>query len=472
MHRRWLAALAVLMIICVLAPMQALAATPADWSADHPESLEAGHLYGTNVVLVDYDTGEILFIKDGRVRVHPASTTKIMTLLLALESGIDLDTVITIPLAANDIPKSSSLVPVRPGEQMTFRDLLYGTMLASGNDGANSIAALVAGSVEKFVDIMNARAAELGCEGTHFNNAHGYTDNQHYSTALDLARITMAAMQNQTFRDIVSSASYVMNISGRGAVKVLNRAVILDPASAYYYEDCIGVKTGFTNAAGQCFVGAAKLDDRVVISVVMGTDPTNENLKWQDTKRLFEYARTRYERYNLTALLNMVPKLSSVPVANARSDDAGGGLLSLRLAQLSNAEYSCLALPGNQTDMSRMLNNFVSRTTIEYTRDFEAPLMEGEILGNFTYLTEEGEEITGFLVAGRTVEREPEKLTLTALFPFLKNLEGENTRTWIIAILAVIALIVLVRVIRNTRRNRRRRRIYRSRVMADQRRRR
>ena len=144
--------------------------------------------------------------------MYPASTTKVMTLLLALESGISMDTTIVIPQQANQVPADSSLVPVFPGDVMTFRDLLYGFMLTSGNDGANAVAVLVSGNVESFVDRMNKRAEELGCEGTHFANPHGYHDENHYSTALDLARITSEAVKLDAFRKIVSAPSYTMSI--------------------------------------------------------------------------------------------------------------------------------------------------------------------------------------------------------------------------------------------------------------------
>ena len=152
-----------------------------------PARFPPDHLYAQTAVLIDAETGDVLFDKDSLVRMYPASTTKMMTLLLALESDIPLDQEIVIPEVAENVPSDSSLVPVYEGERMTFQDLLYGTMLHSGNDGANAIAYLVGGSIAQFVDMMNERAAQIGCTGTHFSNAHGYHDETHYSTAHDLA---------------------------------------------------------------------------------------------------------------------------------------------------------------------------------------------------------------------------------------------------------------------------------------------
>ena len=165
---------ALLALICALPAMAE--ETPADYNRNVPQLLHEGHLYAPAAVLVDATNGDILFAKNARQRMYPASTTKVMTLLLALESGIAMDTTIVIPKQASEIPADSSLIPVFPGDVMTFRDLLYGFMLTSGNDGANAVAVLVSGNVEGFVQRMNARAAELGCEDTHFANPHGYHD--------------------------------------------------------------------------------------------------------------------------------------------------------------------------------------------------------------------------------------------------------------------------------------------------------
>ena len=165
-HLRWVAI--VLAAAIALLCGGALAESPTDYNRNVPQLLKEGHLYADSAILVDAVSGDVLFSKNARTRMYPASTTKVMTLLLALESGIAMDTTIVIPQAAAQIPADSSLIPVFPGDMMTFRDLLYGFMLTSGNDGANAIAVMVSGNVDAFVDKMNKRARELGCEDTHF----------------------------------------------------------------------------------------------------------------------------------------------------------------------------------------------------------------------------------------------------------------------------------------------------------------
>ena len=136
----------------------------AEYDMNQPQNLDPSHLYAESALLVDQDSGETLFSKDSRVRMYPASTTKIMTLLLALESDISLQAQVTIPAEAGDVPEGSSVIPVLPGDVTSFGDLLYGFMLSSGNDGANAVAVLVDGSIGAFVEHMNRRAGEIGCQ--------------------------------------------------------------------------------------------------------------------------------------------------------------------------------------------------------------------------------------------------------------------------------------------------------------------
>ena len=155
-------ALLVALWISLLAALPVYAASPSDYDTARPANLIEDYLYGESAIAVDADTGRVLFSKNSRVRMYPASTTKMMTMLLAVESGYDLDTQVTLPAETNNYPQDSSRAGVYKGDTMTFRDLLYGMMLPSGNDAANAVAVLLGGSVENFVQQMNDRAQALG----------------------------------------------------------------------------------------------------------------------------------------------------------------------------------------------------------------------------------------------------------------------------------------------------------------------
>jgi len=260
---------------------------PAYFDESKPLALQPSHLYAPAFILIDAPSGQVLMESNADTRMYPASTTKIMTLLLALEYG-ELDETITIPASASDIPVDSSRVPVYPGEQMTMRDLLYGLMIRSGNDAANAIAELCAGSVDAFMSQLNNLASELGMSNSHFVNPHGYHDADHYTTARDLAIAARKGLTDPTFCQIVTCMNYTLPATQkREALALQNIWELFDPASEYYIPGAAGVKSGYTSAAGFCYVGAAQRNGRTLIAVVLG-EPTRSRA-WIDLSRLFEY---------------------------------------------------------------------------------------------------------------------------------------------------------------------------------------
>ena len=252
------------------------------------ETIDPETLTSRSCVLMDALTGEILFEKDADARRYPASTTKIMTLLLAIQNSAP-DQMVKIPQSASQIPLDSTRVPVYPGEVMPMEDLWYGLILKSGNDAANAIAEAVSGSVSAFVDAMNAQAKRLGMTGTHFANPHGYTNAQHYTTARDMALLTRFALKSDQFREIAFALEYAMQpTSLRDELVIRRDYAILDYKSMYYYRYARGIKTGYTSSAGQCYVGAAVKDGRELICVILNCGGLRPQ-KWEDAARLFDY---------------------------------------------------------------------------------------------------------------------------------------------------------------------------------------
>lgn len=468
MRRRAFALFFVLLTLFACLAPQASAA-PSDWDENNPGALLPTHLYAQTAVLIDAETGDVLFDKDSLVRMYPASTTKIMTLLLAVESDIPLEQEITIPDVAENVPSDSSKVPVYAGEQMTFQDLLYGTMLRSGNDGANAIAYLVGGSIAEFVAMMNDRAAEIGCTGTHFANAHGYHDETHYSTAYDLALITQVAMQNEVFRQIVSTPTYTMAPTvNRGAYEITTSSAMVNPDSSYYYEGCIGVKTGYHSRAGQCFVGALERDGVSLISVVLRTasDSSDVTKKWEDTEKLFDYGLAQYQPYSIIDLFDASGRnINTVTIANAAEDDAQKGLLELRLTELSDGSYTRRIRSGNEA-MAEALADFAARAQITYNEGLRAPIDEGQIVGMLTYTAPDGAVVTGMLSAERAVEARPEHATVYDVLPFLLPLEPFFSSGWawvaLVALLVLLLALIIGHAHKKAAQNRRRAAIYRA----------
>ena len=250
--------------------------------------LGEGELTADSAILVDAYTGEVLFEKQADWRRYPASTTKIMTLILSIEKG-NGEEIVTVPRECGEISLDSTRVPVYWGEKMPLRDLWYGLIYNSGNDAANAIAVLTAGSLSAFAEQMNRKAEELGMTNTHYVNAHGLHDPEHYTTARDMAKLALYCMDNDLFREITLSTSYVMQpTSLRGELPIDHHYGITDFTSRYYYPYAMGIKTGYTTKAGQCYVGAASKDGHELIAVVLHSGFVKE-YKWQDAKKLFEY---------------------------------------------------------------------------------------------------------------------------------------------------------------------------------------
>lgn len=265
--------------------------SPLSYNEMQPQILTEEMLYSKACILIDAPSGEVLFVYNADEKMYPASTTKIMTLLLALEN-LDPNQQVTIPASAANIPADSSRVPVYPGEQMQIKDLIYGLMLRSGNDAANAIAEITAGSVDTFVELMNMRAEELNMGSTSFANPHGYHDENHYSTARDLATLTRYCLTNSSFCEFSTCLSYTMaETSKRAPLTLTNSYEIFQPSSQYYIEGAAGVKSGYTSHAGFCYVGAAQRDEKTLIAVILGVPGRNHG--WTDLKRLFEYGFSR-----------------------------------------------------------------------------------------------------------------------------------------------------------------------------------
>jgi len=228
---------------------------------------------------IDSFTGEFLFVKNENAPQYPASSTKILTALLVIEAG-DLDKLVTIDLS--DTKVEPTILELKPGEQYTRRQLLYGLMLKSANDVAMALARDNAGSVEAFAEKMNRRATELGATNSHFVNPNGLHSPEHYTTAHDLALIARAAMEQPFFRQVVSTVYYTWKSPAGPIYQLRNHNRLLR-----HFAGCNGLKTGYTRAAQQVLVSSALRDGHEVISVVLHTDKPGI---WDDSKLLLSYS--------------------------------------------------------------------------------------------------------------------------------------------------------------------------------------
>lgn len=251
--------------------------------------------------LADPDSGFVLYEKNADEKRYPASTTKIMTALLTLEHVDDLDKLVEVTEEDFEgVEADSSKAGFKVGEQVPVIDLLYGLLLPSGNEAANTLARYVGGSVENFVQMMNKRAQELGCKNTHFVNPNGLHDDNHYTTARDLYKIAQQAMKDETFQLIANTAQKTLSstnmTSERGGkplkVFTTNMLIYSRNQPAYYYAYAKGIKTGHTSQAGYCLVAAAEKKGGKLISVMLGCEKPQgaaQPVTFAETKRLFDW---------------------------------------------------------------------------------------------------------------------------------------------------------------------------------------
>lgn len=331
-------------------------------------------LDATAALLVSPDSGMVLYSKNADQKRYPASTTKIMTALLTLENVSNLDeTVTSEAVDFENVTADSSNAGILLGEQVTVRDLLYALMLPSANEAAYMLARHVGGSWEQFVDMMNDRAAELGCTGTHFCNPCGLHEDDHYTTAHDLYLIAKEAMKDVTFRDIVSTVQHRMaktNLHEERIIYTTNQ-LIFSSFQPWSYANCLGIKTGHTSQAGNCFVGYAEYGDAKLFSVVLGCSDSSKEYpsvaaSFTDTKKLCQWG---FENFTSKTLARQGEEVTYTKVK--LSTDTNQLLLT--------AKADVVALLPKDLDVKAL------ELVEDIPEEVKAPVKAGDPIGTATY---------------------------------------------------------------------------------------
>ena len=354
-------------------------------------------------ILIEKNTGKILYDKNADKVMYPASTTKIMTAILVLENCKLSETAIVSPTALNTIPNGYVTANIQIGEELTIKDLLYSLMLKSANDSAVVLAEHVSGSVENFSVLMNKKAKELGCKNTNFVNPNGIHNENHVSTAHDLATIAQYCMQNETFRKIVSTTSYTLPATNKypasdRTFSNTNSLIMVNKNNRpdnYYYKNAIGIKTGFTSQAKNCLVAGSLRDGLEFISVILyaGVDYNGLSQRYLDTIRLLDYG---YDNFTLTKVKEPNNVIDTIEIKKATKETKNLDLL---------IENEITVVNNKQTDINSIT------PTIELKENLIAPISKGDIVGTITYDVD-GVSYSSNLLAGHEVE----KSNLTTVF--------------------------------------------------------
>ena len=338
-------------------------------------------------VLIDNKTGKVLYGKNADERMFPASTTKILTAILVLEN-CDLNEIVTASYdAVSTIPEGYVSAEIQGEEQLTVEQLLEVLLVHSANDAANVLAEYVGGSIESFVSMMNTKINELGLSNTHFTNPYGLQEDDHYTTAHDLAIIMQYCLQNDDFRRIAGSVSCSIPATNKSGIRsyTSSNQLILPDNPNYYRYATVG-KTGFTTEAGNCLVSCAYRNDLELICVILGGTIVNGvSSRFPDSITLYEYG---FNNFSLKNIANPGDVITEIEISNATPDTK-----SLDLA-FTDSIYALV-------ENSDLETNYTPE--IQLNSNISAPITQGDVLGKVIY-TIDGIEYSSDIVATHNVE--------------------------------------------------------------------
>ena len=411
---------------------------------DGPVLPEDPDILAKAALLVDANTGEVVYAKNEHQELYPASLTKIMTALLTLEAvdagKLTMDQPLTATATAlSGLSSDGSSAGIKVGETMPVRDLLYCMLVVSANEACDVLAEAVSGSVNAFVSAMNDKAAELGCENTHFANPNGLHDPQHYTSAWDMYLITKAAMEYPDFMTICDTAATTIpatNMSGERNLYTTNHLLSNWRVIGYRNTEAHGIKTGSTDAAGHCLVSSATRGSLSFISVILGADRVEENgvgniRSFSETTRMFNYG---FDNFTYKTIVEEKEVIQEVPVSLSKMDHV----------TVHPAKDIEVLLP-------KVLGAGDLERTITLEEPVEAPVEKGQKLGTMTLSYDGVTYATVDLLASFDVEA-------SKLMTFWRDVKAffakTSVRVGLIVLVVLIVVLVLCKLLFGRRRYR------------------
>jgi D-alanyl-D-alanine carboxypeptidase (penicillin-binding protein 5/6) len=435
------------LMIAVLFAVSAFCFFPAAHTG--AETFDPNSVYEPYYILSNAETPTVSYRgleREADKQVYPASTTKILTCIVALENG-NPDDMVTVSANAVNFGRGNSLMGLEEGDQFSLRDLLYGMMLPSGNDAAIAIAEHIAGSTEAYAEKMNEKAAQIGMTHSHFVTVHGKQNDNHYTTVRDMALLTAYALnkspKSEEFRKIVKTGIYTTT-SGPREIRLVNsnRMIVDTPATetlpnpiSCLYADAIGIKTGDTAKAGKCLIAAAERDGVTLIAVLYGGtigDP-EYNDGWNDAQKdrynvkrfndaaaLFDYAYA--DMVHTVRFGDLVEKglenTFEITIPNASAEDSQGGVLKA-YTDISMDQMISVMQPDPNAKVTDLKIDANYLFTVQY-----APIGEGSVVGSVAYVYNGKTLASGNLIAERSVK---EGTAQTDITPVGNDSSGNNS---------------------------------------------
>ncbi len=377
-----------------------------------------------SVILIDAETGNVLFEKNSQAKMYPASLTKILTAIIALEKG-NLDDIITVD---EDTPYEidGSHIALEPGEKLTLKDLLHALLIESANDAASVIAKHYGGSIENFAEIMNKKAKEIGANNTHFVNPHGLHDKNHYTTAEDLSKISIYAMQNETFREIVKTKSYKINPTNMKeeprniytknkllfATGYGNQIKVNGKYVDAKYEGTKGIKTGYTPEAGSCLISYVERNNLKLITVVL------KGAQWDvyaDTHNLLNYGFNNFEE---VSLIDKNEFIQNIEVLDGTSR---------YISAISQDEFKTIVNKNNSNNIEKKINIF----------NLTLPIEKDTVIGNIEYVLNNKVIGSVNLISPIAVDKSSNMKLMEKIY---------SIPIWIKILICAVVLIIIIRI--------------------------
>lgn len=434
--------LSLLLTLCLYMPSMAAGEDVGEWE-----------VLAKAALLADPDTGEILYARNIHDKLYPASLTKIMTALLVIEAvdegRIAMDTVLTASESAiSNLPDDGSNAGIKVGEELTVEQLLHCILVVSANEACDILAEGISGSVEAFVARMNERAAELGCENTHFMNTNGLQSVEHYTSAWDMYLITREARTHDVFLRICNTKFYEVpptNVNPSPRKYYTTNYLISTARNAdYLYKGANGVKTGSTSDAGYCLVATAERGERALLSVVLGAervtreDGTKDTRSFSETIRLFDYGFDGFQR---AVILDTLELIDEVSVTLSQEQNT---------VKVHPAESIERLIPSDITVED------ITRTVTFHAESVEAPVQKGQVLGTVTLSYGDAVYATVDLLADEDVSASRLLVFQRDMLEFLGSTKFKIGAAAAAGVILLILVLVLALRSRRGRRDRRR----------------
>lgn len=388
-------------------------------------------------LLYSIDTDSVIYSKKADEKMYPASLTKLMTAVIAVEKCPDLDKKVTVKGETVDklLGSGSTVANLKDGEKISMRDLLHALLISSAADAAEVIADEIAGGSDAFVKLMNERAKQLGMNSTNFMNTHGLHDDKHYTTANDLLRLSKHILEMPIITDICSKSSYTIAKTNKSDERWLTTTNMLQNAStAYYYKYAKGLKTGFTTPAGRCLISTASYKGYNYLCIILGGDDSTRT-EYTDTANLYRWAFTNFEYRKIA---DTTDQIAEIEVDLSMDTDH---------VQLFPQKQVSAIIPENIDNSSIIYDVVLSADKTD------APVQKGQVLGYARVMCANQEIAKVNLVAGDNVER--------STLLLIKHILGEIiTSTLFKILLAALVVLIILAIIVNIIRNKQKRSRY------------